>query len=143
MKKIIIISFTTIVLLLCVQNFCLAQNEFTQQDRELLIELKVTIQQMEKRFNERFAAIDNRFEQITNFMWILAVIFIGIVAVTIGFALWDRRTMIRPFETKVNFIEERLIKAEESKVTEFISAIRDYAKLQPELAKILKTNGLL
>jgi hypothetical protein len=33
-------------------------------------------------------------------MWILASVFGGIVAVTIGFAIWDRRTMIRPFEDK-------------------------------------------
>ena len=34
--------------------------------------------------------------------------FAGIVVVTISFAIWDRRTMIRPFATKVKDMEGRL-----------------------------------
>ncbi|MDW7999138.1 MAG: hypothetical protein RMI30_06800 [Thermodesulfovibrio sp.] len=41
-----------------------------------------------------------KFEQIMTFMWMLVVIFTAITAATIGFAIWERRTMIRAFESK-------------------------------------------
>ncbi|MDI6703105.1 MAG: hypothetical protein QME40_00235 [bacterium] len=92
-KKIIVFS------LLCVCVFFLIdvyakEVPFTLEDRDRLIRLEVKLEE-----------IDKRFEQIMSFMWILAVVFGGITVSTIGFAIWDRRTMIRPFETKVKGIE--------------------------------------
>ncbi len=54
-----------------------------------------------KRFediNHRFEDINRRFENLTQFLWILSGIFTTLVAVVIGFAYWDRRTIIA--ETK-------------------------------------------
>ncbi len=93
-------------------------NSFTQEDRERLIRLEVALkefkdsvdkrfEQIEKRFAEFRDYVDKRFEQMISFLWILSAIFVGIVGVTIGFAIWDRKTMVRPFEskaTKRNFI---------------------------------------
>ena len=42
----------------------LAADGFTQQDRDLLIELKVRVDQFEKRMDERFEKVDKRFEQV-------------------------------------------------------------------------------
>jgi predicted PurR-regulated permease PerM len=88
---------------------------FTQEDREGLIKVGVKLEEIEKRIEQRFEEIDKRFEQvdkrleelrmdmnkrfdqITTFMWIIASVFGGIVAVTIGFAILDRRIMMRPF----------------------------------------------
>ena len=44
-----------------------AEDGFTHKDRELLIELKVKMGEMEKRFEQRFIQIDKRFEQMTSF----------------------------------------------------------------------------
>ena len=81
---------------------------FTQKDRELLIELKTRVSEMDKRIvglrediNKRFEQVDKRFEQMMSFIWILAAIFAVMLSATIGFAIWDRRTMIRPFETNI------------------------------------------
>ena len=85
------------------------QSGFTQKDRELLIELRTGMLEIDKRFeqvdkrfaglredmNKRFEQVDKRFEQMMNTLWILAAIFTAITVGTIGFALWDRRTMIR------------------------------------------------
>jgi hypothetical protein len=77
----------------------LAQSDgFTQKDRELLIELKVKMGRMGKRFdqvNKQFEQVDKKFEQLMDFLYILAGIFTTLVAVVIGFAYWDRRTIIR------------------------------------------------
>ena len=68
-----------------------AENGFTQKDRELLIELKVKMGEIDKRFEQ----IDKRFDQMTSFFYILAGIFTSLVGAVIGFAYWDRRTIIR------------------------------------------------
>jgi len=54
--------------------------------------------EIDKRFEQidkRFEQVDKRFEQIMNFLWMLTGIFITLTGVVIGFAFWDRRTIIR------------------------------------------------
>ena len=59
-----------------------------------------------KRFDELRSDMNMRFEQLYRFMWILAGLFATITSATIGFAVWDRRTTVRPVETKVRELEE-------------------------------------
>jgi predicted PurR-regulated permease PerM len=102
-------------------------------------------EQVDKRFEQvdkRFEQIDKRFEQIMNFMWILVVIFVGITSTTIGFALWDRRTMVRPFEEKVKEIE-RSRAMNEDNINRLIQTLREIAKKDVEVADALKKFNLL
>lgn len=93
----------------------------------MLIELKVRLDQFEKRVDERFEQIDRRFEQIDkrfeqvndrfgdvnnrfddmfNFIYILIGIFTTVSLANIGFAYWDRRTIIRQARREaVEFVE--------------------------------------
>ncbi|MEJ5376119.1 MAG: hypothetical protein WHX93_06055 [bacterium] len=86
---------------------------FTQEDRDRLMRLEATLQvfmqQVDKRFEQvdrRFEAVDKRFEelrddmnkrfeQLTAFLWMLVAIFTSLTVFVIGFAYWDRRTIIR------------------------------------------------
>ena len=104
---------------------------------------------MDKRFVEfreyvdkRFEQVDKRFEQVMTFLWILSAIFVGIVGVTIGFAIWDRRTMVRPFESKVREMEEELLSNKE-KLHQFITALKSLAENDEKVAKILKELKIL
>jgi len=132
------------------QAFC--SDGFTQKDRELLIALKVKMEEIDKRFEQidkRFEQIDKRFEQIDKrfeqvdkridqlitFLWIVCGIFTAITASTIGFAIWDRRTMIRPFEYKIKEIEE-------GKIDKVIASLRKLAESDSKLAEILKHYNL-
>ena len=79
-----------------------AEGGFTQKDRELLIELKVKMVGIDKRFDQVDKRIvelredmNNRFEDMFNFFYILSAIFTALIVVVIGFGYWDRRTMIR------------------------------------------------
>ncbi len=75
---------------------------------------KAILREMDKRFesmDKRFESMENRFDQLINIMIAIISAFAGIVMVTIGFAIWDRRTMIRPFETKVKDIKGHLEEA--------------------------------
>jgi Mg2+ and Co2+ transporter CorA len=68
--------------------------------------------------------------------------FAAIVAATIGFALWDRRTMIRPFEDKVKKIEDDILE-DKKRLKDLLAAVKEYAKKDQGLADILKSFSLL
>jgi hypothetical protein len=68
-----------------------------------------------------------------------------ICAVIFGFTLWDRRSMIRPFETKMNEIDTELLKLKNNKNTQLkiVSVLRELSKSNTKLAEILKWHKLL
>ena len=136
---------------------------FTQADRERLIRLEATLetfmkavdrrfegidkrfeelrQDMNKRFEQvdkRFEQVDKRFEQMMNFMWILASIFAAMTVANIGFAYWDRRTIIR------KAVDESVARIErKGSLAQLINALQDHAKDDPKLASILRNHNLL
>jgi len=117
---------------------------FTQRDRDRLIRIEAVLEQHEKRFE----SIEKRFEELrsdmnTHFGWLIAL-FAAITISTISFALWDRRTMIRPFETKVKEIDKLIEELKEEKTAnKILSALREMAKKDTQLAEILKSHNLL
>jgi len=130
-----------------------ASDGFTQKDRELLITLRVKVEEIDKRFEQldkrfeqlekrfeqidkRFEQIDRRFDQMMTFLWMIVGIFTAITASTIGFAIWDRRSMIRPFESKVKELEE-------GKIDKVISSLRTLAETDAKVAEILRRHNLL
>lgn len=122
---------------------------FTQEDRDRLIRLEVTLKEfkesMDRRFegvDKRFEAIEKRFDQMINLFIGIVASFTAIVAVTIGFAIWDRRTMIRPFESKVKAIEDEIAE-NRSKLHSLIEAFRSLSKTDSNVAEILKKFNLV
>jgi len=129
---------------------CFAQGPgFTQEDRERLVRLEATLkvfmEQVDKRFaelrqdmNKRFEQVDKRFEQMMTFLWILAGIFTTLTAAVIGFAYWDRRTIIRKARDEaIEAIEK------EGKLSDLIKALRKLATENQKLADVLRSFGLL
>ena len=138
------------------------QTSFTQRDRELLIELKTRVneidkriadlredmnkrfEQVDKRFEQvdkRFDQVDKRFEQMLTFIGILAAIFAAMTVGTIGFALWDRKTMIRPFETKVSELEKK-ITGNREKNDDIIAVLKEYASKNKKFADAIQRFNL-
>lgn len=122
---------------------------YTLEDRDRLIRIETSLKEfkefVDKRFEQadkRVEQLDKRFEQIINFIWMLVAIFVGIAGTTIGFAIWDRRSMIRPFETTVRKIECEL-KLEKHRVESLILSLRELAKKDEDVSAILKKFNLL
>jgi tetrahydromethanopterin S-methyltransferase subunit G len=144
--KKIIAFFWVLILVFFLSTPAKALDGFTQKDRELLITLKVKVEEIDKRFEQidkrfeqvdkRFEQIEKRFDQIITFMWMIVGIFTAITASTIGFAIWDRRSMIRPFETRVKELEE-------GKIEKVISSLRTLAETDTKLAEVLRRYNLL
>ena len=129
---------------------------FSQADRDRLIRMEVILEQHDKRFedvNKRFEDINKRFEELREDMntrfeqihaylgWMIAL-FASITTATIGFAIWDRRNMIRPFETKVKEIEST-IELKSTRTEQILSSLRELAKTDSKIAEALKTYHLL
>jgi len=154
---------TVVVLFLLTCSFpALAEDGFTKKDRELLIELRVKMGEIDKRFEQvdkrfdqidkRFEQIDKRFEQVDkrfeqvdkrfgdmfNFLYILAGIFTSLVAVVIGFGYWDRRTIIREARREaIEFIEKEGI------LRRVLDALRELSREDNRLANALRRFNLL
>jgi len=96
---------------------------------------------MNKRFEQvdkRFEQVDKRFEEMMTFLWMLVGIFTTLTAVVIGFAYWDRRTIIRKARDEAIETIER-----EGRLKEFIKALRAYASEDEKFATVLRSFGLL
>jgi len=139
------------LLLFCVDLFAQTDRSvpFTLEDRDRILRIEQRLDAMEKRFEQvdkRFeelrADMNARFEQQHNTIMMLIGVFTAITAATIGFALWDRRTMIRPFETKVKEIETNMDTLKTSNKN-LIESLRELAKTDTRLAEILKQFNLL
>ena len=116
----------------------LAADGFSQEDRDMLIELNARVDQLEKRMEERFEQVDYRFDDMFNFFYILAGIFTTIMVASLGFAFWDRRTVIRQAKKEaVEFIEQ------EGLTRRMLEALRAAARENEALAKAMRDFHLL
>jgi hypothetical protein len=100
---------------------------FTQDDRDRLIRLEEGI----KATNQRIDATNQRIDTLTTFMlWGFGILFGG-MGMLMGFVIWDRRTALAPAVRKNKELEEREEAIEK--------ALREYAKVEPKFAEILKS----
>ena len=83
-----------------------------------------------------------QFDRLSQLMLGILGAFTALVAVTIGFALWDRRTMVRPFESKVKVMEDELARDRES-LHSLLEAFRSLGKSDERVADVLRRFRLL
>ena len=150
--------YKKMLLMLCVLFWLLASalggswalaSGFTQEDRERLVRLETTLQMFMEQTELRFRHVDNRlddlrsdmnnrFEQLTSFLWMLVGLFSAMTVGTIGFAFWDRRTMVKKArEEAIQAIEK------DGSLSHLIQALRQLAPDDPKLANVLRTYNLL
>ncbi len=117
---------------------------FEQMDKRIT-ELREDMNKRFEQVDKRFEQVDKRFEQINNELNRLVNIMVGIfagqialVVAVIGFAYWDRRTIIRKArEDTIEYLER------EGKLRKLVEALREKAKTDKELEAILKKYGLM
>ena len=124
-------NFLIFLLFLLFTKNSFAVQGFTQEDRERLIKLEATL----KVFMQQ---VDKRFDQMMKFLWIISGIFTTLTATVIGFAYWDRRTIIR--RAKEEAIEEI---EKEGRLRDLIRALRKLSEEDRRLAEVLRSFGLL
>ena len=108
-------------------------------------EVKQLREDMNKQFERvdtQFDRIDNQFDRLVNIVLCIIGVFASMCGGTIWFALWDRRSMIRPFEDKVKKIEDNVAE-NRNKLHTLIEAFKTLSKTDEKVATILKKFNLL
>ena len=158
MKRIFIVFFLFLI------NFAYPlspaeEKQLIKDVAEIKATLKTFMEQVDKRFEQidkRFEQVDKRFEdinkridelrqdmnarfeQLYTFLWIITGIFTTLTLSVIGFAWWDRRTIIRKArEETVEYLEKDGI------VRRLLEVLKERAKTDKELEAILRKFGLL
>jgi len=122
------------IVLVCAVIFtavCSSASEFTQEDRDRLIRVETTLQIFMQQ-------VDKRFDQMMTFLWILAGIFTALVAAVIGFAYWDRRTIIR--RAREEAMEEL---KREGLLRSILEVLKEISPDIPKLEEALRRHNLL
>jgi len=104
--------------------------------------LREEVKQLREDMNKQFDRADAQFDRIVNIMLGILGAFAAMCGGTIWFALWDRRTMIRPFEDKVKKIEDD-ISENRNKLHTLLEAFKTLSKTDEKVANILKKFNLL
>jgi len=126
------------------KRFEQVDKRFEQVDKrftELREDMNKRFEQVDKRFEQvdkRFEQVDKRFEQMINFLWMLVAIFTTLTGVVIGFAYWDRRTIIRKARDEAIEVIEK-----EGRLRDLIRALRKLASEEKKVAAVLRSFGLL
>lgn len=143
MKKILNASILLLALLApCFAFAAAGPKAGGQTTDERLARIETRLDAIDKRFddmNRRFDAMNADINAQLNRM---SAIFTALVVSIIGFAIWDRRTMVRPFEEKVKRIEDDIAE-NRSKLHALLESLKALSKTDEKVAEVLKRFNLL
>ncbi len=138
-----------LALVLCLSVVQAKEVPFTLEDRDRLIRMEAELKALSKSVDTRFEEMNKRIDEVNrkidmlfNFLWIITGIFTTITVATIGFAIWDRRTTLKPFEDRIKDLDKRLEKGEDMD-KKFLDALRTLAQRDKELTELLKKYNML
>ena len=134
----IVVTQCIVVIIITIFSSMTFADNFTAADRERLIRLETKLETALQQIDKRFEQIDKRFEDLFTFLWILTGIFTTLTLSSIGFAYWDRRTAIRKAKEETIATIER-----EGSLVQLINALRELAKKNKEVARVLRMFNLL
>ena len=98
-------------------------------------QLREDMQQLREGLNNQ---LDRHFQLILGVLAAFTLMFISIL----GFAVWDRRTMVRPFSDKVKSLEDDL-STKGRRLDVILDALRSLGQRDERVAAILKRLNLL
>ena len=120
--------------------------DMNQQNQQLRTDIDQQNQQLRADMGQLREDMNRQNQQLREDMFRLTVALLGaftaLVAAIIGFALWDRRTMLRPLERTVTRLTEDL-SSNRQRLEALLDALRTLGQRNPEVAKVLKQFNLL
>ena len=73
---------------------------YTIADRDRAVRSEVKLEEMDKRITDLRADVNARFDDMGKKIDMLAYIFTALVVGVFGFAIWDRKTTVKPVQDK-------------------------------------------
>ena len=126
-----------------------AEDGFTQADRERIIRTEVTLQQFmkssDKRFEDMNNTVNNRLQDMNNFLLIVISIFAATAGGVFVYIIWDRKTFMSVAlqNAKVMVDTELNTLQKEGKLNDLINAMRELANDDPKVRTVLSRFHLL
>ena len=112
------------------------QNQQLREDMQLQNQhLREDMQQLREDLNSQ---LDRHFQLILGVLGAFTLMFVSIL----GFAIWDRRTMVRPFADKMKSLEDDL-STKGRRLDVILDALRSLGQRDERVAAILKRLNLL
>ncbi len=112
------------------------QNQQLREDMQLQNQhLREDMQQLRRDLNQQ---LNRHFQLILGVLAAFTLMFVSIL----GFAVWDRRTMVKPFADKVKSLEDDLSTKGHS-LDVILDALRSLGQRDERVAAILKRLNLL
>ncbi|GAB4205633.1 MAG: hypothetical protein Fur0023_14670 [Bacteroidia bacterium] len=121
---------------------------FTLSDKERLIKIEAKTESLEQQIQgirDEIQEIRNEIQEIRSDIKWLAGMFLTSIIALVGFILWDRRTFLKPFESKAKEIDATLddIKKDSRTLNKLIEALKEKSQQDEHLASILRKHHLL
>ena len=108
---------------------------------------------LESSLNQRMdsleSSLNNRMDDMNNTMLTLFGAIIALIVGIFGYIAWDRRTMMKPMQTRIESLEKDiqrdldLTHSEGSKLTRLINALRELAGSDKKVAELLHKFSLM
>jgi hypothetical protein len=135
----------------------MAEDSFTQADRERLVRVEATLttfmqqvdkrfEQVDKRFEELRTDMNARFEQMTNMFYTLSAIFTTLFAAVFGFAWWDRRSILITARKTAREEVEACTREDRNTtqmVDRLVEVLRGFAEKSPDMKELMRRVNLL
>ena len=135
----------------------MAEDSFTQADRERLVRVEATLttfmqqvdkrfEQVDKRFEELRTDMNARFEQMTNMFYTLSAIFTTLFAAVFGFAWWDRRSILITARKTAREEVEAYTREDRNTtqmVDRLVEVLRGFAEKSPDMKELMRRVNLL
>lgn len=107
------------------------------------------VDQRFKSVDQRFDGVDRRLDDLHDTMLTLFSALIALIVALFGYIAWDRRTMVRPLQERMERMERDLHLDLElhnqagSRVSRVVDALRDFAEVDAKMAEALRGRSLL
>ncbi|MEA1051352.1 hypothetical protein U5801_16285 [Lamprobacter modestohalophilus] len=104
---------------------------------------------IEKTMDQRFAAVEKRLDDLFAMMLTMFSALVLLIVSLFGYIVWDRRTALRPLESRLARLEQDLerdlqLRHEEgSLLTRLLKALRELAREDEKLANVLRSFSVL
>jgi len=108
-------------------------------------EMNTRFDAQQKEMNARFEAQQKQLDQIYVIMVAMFASTTAMISALIGFIVWDRKTVLRPMEARMNEVE-RAVTLRQEEIPQFqqlLEALKSLAKSDGKLAEALRHAHLL
>ncbi len=118
------------------------REDMNTQIAQLREDMNTQIAQLREDMNAQFGRIEAQFDRLYNLMLGIVGAFVVLVVATIGFALWDRRTMLRPVEDRIKTVEDEQARDRE-RLDALLEVFRALGQGDERVAGVLRQFRLL